>query len=234
MQTALEELRARRRSEQEASQREARKPHIISDLTQLLQAEYGLSPEDVQLAVRNAVYNIYPNAPGIPQDFKLQVLERKMQMEQQRQQEQSFAQQKAHYQAQLSQFAHTASEADFPVSLDWYDGNKGAYVSALEQTALAMSEEATRQGLAWIDLSPKAVQQKHEADLVARFTKAQERKAARQPKVETPKPADSVSKVPADAPVEKAAAAVSTSSPRLSREEMEARSDALIKAFMGQ
>jgi hypothetical protein len=174
----VEEFRTRRAAQEARKAQAARAPSVIADLPALLSREYGLSKEDVALAIYNGVYGLHPDDPSVPVDFKLKVHAREQarQVEQAQQAQEQQAQEQ--YQYALAIAARTAKEDAFPESVAWYDGNHARYTAALTKTALALAADAQASGF-WADLSPQAVQRKLESDLAERFAKVEQKKAGR-------------------------------------------------------
>jgi hypothetical protein len=79
------------------------------------------------------------------------------QAEKQAQAEQEAAiERERNYQVALTDAVQTFTEADFPTSVTWFDGNHEEYAESLWHTAMNMAAEAHRNG-SRADLSPKSV-----------------------------------------------------------------------------
>lgn len=175
-----EEFRAAKARQEAAHQAEqaraAIKPDVLSALPQFLEEQFGLSREEVALAIRNGVFTLYPeDAPAEHRQhlWEAQQARKERLAQQERQQEEI---QRYRYQCQLA--ARSAQEADFPDSTAFYDGDHARYAKALEKKALAMASEAQQKGI-YIDVTLPAVQRALEQDLAERLTKTQQKRAGR-------------------------------------------------------
>ena len=228
----VEDFRLRREKQAQAQAAQARKPDILVQLPAILQQEYGLSREETELAIRNSLYNLYPDAPEPPASVQIAMAEAKSRREQAAREQQQAVQAREQYQYNLSIAARTATEATFPVSVDWYDGNHDEYARDLERTAMALAADAEQRGV-YADVSPQGVQRYLETKLAERFGKAASKRAAKAPA--TPAPTETP---PAPQNVASARGAAAGASGRTtagtvkSKAQADAEIDALLSAML--
>lgn len=156
--------------------RAAKRPDVFSNLPALIQEEYGLTGEEAALAVRNAVFALYPD--DAPPEHRQALWEARQARKEREATEQRFAQAQQQYRYNLELAARSATDTSFPDSVAFYDGDHGRYARALEKKALAMAQQAEQEGR-FVEVTVPSVQAALEADLAARLTKAQQKRAGR-------------------------------------------------------
>lgn len=196
------EQRQRQEAERaEAAKREALKPDLLVDLDTYLKETYGLNDQEVAAAIRNVVYKFDPEGP--PVDLKLQLMELKQKRQEAERSRREVEQQVNVYISQLNAAVRTATESEFPASLDYYDGDSDRYVRALERTARSIAAQAEKDGV-YADLSPRAVQAVLEKALDARTEKLVTKRSARKSPKKPDEPTNAEIKAVVAAQAEKA------------------------------
>lgn len=175
-----DEFRAQRAAaeakRQEEQAREALKPDILTSLPQLLESQFGLSHEEVALALRNGIFTLYPE--DAPPEHRQQMWEAAQSRKERQAQQDRQDQEIQRYRYQCEYAARAAKEDEFPDSTAFYDGDVARYAKAIEKKALAMATEAQQKGL-YIDVTIPAVQRALEQDLAAKLSKAEQKRASR-------------------------------------------------------
>lgn len=218
-----EQAKARQEAEQA---KQAKRPDVLGNLPALLQEDYGLTAEEAAIAIRNGVFNMFPE--DAPLEHRQHLWEakqaREKRLEQQAQEQRAIEQ----YRYQCDLAARSATEEHFPDSVAFYDGSPTRYARALEKKALAMASDAQQRGVL-VDLTLPAVQRALEQDLADRLTKAEQKRAGRK-KPETVQDATQVSQSVAS--VRTSSSAV-TPAPRTGKKTV-AEADAEIMALLSR
>lgn len=159
-----------------AASSSARKPDLFADLPGLLKTEYGMSDDEVAIAIRNAVFTISPG--GEPPELRQELWEIRQAHQQRKQAEQQAEQSIQRFRYDLDVAARSATEDNFPDSVAYYDGHPTRYARALEYKAHQLASEAAASG-GYPDLTVRNLQQKVEADLAGRFDKVTQKRQSR-------------------------------------------------------
>lgn len=221
--TQREQAKARQEAEQA---RQAKRPDVLGNLPALLQEEYGLSQEEAALAIRNGIFNLFPD--DAPLEHRQQLWEakqaREKRMEQQAHEQRAIEQ----YRYQCGLAARSATDDHFPDSVAFYDGDHARYARALEKKALDMASKAQQQGIL-VDVTLPAVQRALEQDLADRLNRAEQKRTGRK----KPEPTPDATQVSQSVASARTASAAVTPAPRAGKKTV-AEADAEVMALLSR